>query len=379
MATIRDVARLAGVSTATVSHVLHGRTDKMSEQTRERVLAAVRELRYRPTAFEQREGKTATKNLAVVAVELTHQPIVSNNYYGYVLDGIVESSALRGYSVTLFVERMWDEDGHNIRRNYDGKADGVIFIAPDITSETVPQFVERGSPIVVVGTTWTSGGVSTIDIDNHSGGELVTQHLIDLGHRRIAYIGFHRRNCSSLERCEGYRRALHKAGISFDRRLVTFRTGASQPEFPSDPASVDYFVFMGDYPANAMDHLFALSDPPTALVCWNADIAISCSERLSRQGISVPNQVSMVCFDDHWRVWENDPPLTTVRQPLQAIGRRAAAILIERAIEPSHPDEHVRYEPELIVRSSTGPAPGTPRNRLNAIPHDPNMPPFIEN
>jgi LacI family transcriptional regulator len=124
MATIREVAKAAGVSTATVSNVLNGRLERVSTETQERVLATVRALKYRPTALEKNQKAILTQNVGVIVPDLTEGPLRRHNYFRNILDGVLESAALRGWSVTIFIERMWSFHRKNVeRRRFGGPAE----------------------------------------------------------------------------------------------------------------------------------------------------------------------------------------------------------------------------------------------------------------
>jgi LacI family transcriptional regulator len=126
MPTIRDVANHCGVSTATVSHVLNGRVDRVGSDTRDRVLAAVRALQYRLPAVELSSTQTRRRNIAIVCGEMSPQPVSKDHYFSRVLDGVLEATASRGYSLTIVFERMWVADGSSVRQSYDGHCDGAI-------------------------------------------------------------------------------------------------------------------------------------------------------------------------------------------------------------------------------------------------------------
>ncbi|AIE87121.1 LacI family DNA-binding transcriptional regulator [Fimbriimonas ginsengisoli] len=338
MATLRDVAKLSGVSVATVSNVLNARSDRVSPETRERVLAAVRQLRYRPTALEKNQKAIVAQNLGVMVTDLTKNPILLHGYFRNTLDGIMEAAMFRGWSVTIFAEKMWDDLGLAIRRSYDGRCDGLIVIAPIQDSETVRTLQERGVPLVLVGATAPLPGVSSVDIDNEAAGAMAATHLLELGHKRFAFIAVSSIVTASNERERAFRARLASAGFDGDA-VQTFRLREIQ--------SIE-----------ALADILAQESPRrTGVFCWHDAMAVDLIPLLQRRGVSVPRDMSFVGVDDDPKGQTMSPPLTTFHQPLHAIGKRAANLLIDRLGEDRLPDEVVRFGVELLPRGSSGPAP----------------------
>jgi LacI family transcriptional regulator len=339
MATIRDVANLVGVSTATVSHVLNGRVDRVGPETRERVLAAVRQLRYRPPALEDRQMAILTRNLGVVVPDITKNPLLQHGYFCNVLDGILEAAMFRGWSTSIFAERMWDDLGHAIRRSYDGRCDGLIIVAPSVNSELVSFLQQRGTPMVLIGTTSTLDGVSSVDIDNVAAGAAAAQHFLDLGHRRFAFLGRNSLTASSVEREQGFRNALSAAGV---------------------PARDIYSFTYEEYRDGQSIAAALLAMPekirPTALLGWHDHLAIVVMRVLRDRGVRVPEDISIMGVDASPESADSSPSLTTIRQPLPSLGKRAANLLIDKVEDHNHPDEVVRVSIDFVLRRSTTPA-----------------------
>ncbi|HWD37475.1 MAG TPA: LacI family DNA-binding transcriptional regulator, partial [Fimbriimonas sp.] len=202
MATIRQVAAHAGVSIGTVSKVVNGLDEKVDPATRDRIWDSIRTLRYRPPAFEKNQKAVTSHNVAVIIHDLAESPLERDTYVRTLLDGILEGAAKRGYSVTVFAATMWDDVGNAIRRKFDGRCDGLIAIAPQPEQQIVPSLLQRGVPIVQIGSTAWLEGVSSIDIDNYEAGRLVGRHFRSLGHRRVAFLDHHRNQMSAIERLE---------------------------------------------------------------------------------------------------------------------------------------------------------------------------------
>lgn len=336
MASIRDVAKLAGVSTATVSHVLHGREDRVGQETRQRVLAAIRELKYRPPLFSADDDSAIrTRSIGVLTNDLTRQPLSRHGYYRNALDGIIEVAFFRGFTVHLFVERMWDDIGTAVRRGYDGRCDGLIFIAPPLDSQLAVSLQERGLPMVFLGTAPYLPDVSSVDIDNEAAAYALGRHLVHLGHRRILYLGYRDYVTSHLEREAGLRRACAEAGLPFD--------------------AVEKVQAYGKVP-DQVDAALAKDPQPTAFFGWNDDHAQQAMDRLLELGYRVPEDFSVVGIDDDPRSADYDPGLTTVVNPVIALGRRAANLVIDKLLNADQPAEIVKFAPDLVLRQSTGPA-----------------------
>jgi DNA-binding LacI/PurR family transcriptional regulator len=326
------------VSTATVSHVLNGRFERVGDETRVRVLTTMRELGYRPPPMEDRQKAIHTRNLGYMVEDLSYSPIFTNSYFAYVLDGILEAAALQGWSTTIFVQRMWHANiGQAIRRNYDGRCDGLLLMAPAYQSETINMLYERGVPMVMIGATSWIKGISSVDIDNRATAAAATVYLIERGHRRIGYIAGWHSSISSNEREDGYRQALLDAGLEVraDWVFKRWEMGKNWPQ-----VFVEAFLAMPQ------------SERPTAFVGWNDLLSSEVVTALVSCGISVPKDVSIVSIDDGPEASKSTPALTTFRQPLQLIGKRSVELLIDHIGDGGRFAETVRFSTHLVERQS---------------------------
>ena len=338
MATIREVAKACGVSTATVSHVLNGRFERVGEDTRVRVLTKMREMGYRPPPMEERQKAINTRNLGLMAEDLSYSPIFTNSYFAYVLDGILEAAGLQGWSTTIFIQRMWHTNiGQAIRRNYDGRCDGLLLLAPASESETVNLLHERGVPMVMIGATSWLKGISSVDIDNRATASAAANYLIEHGHTRIGYIAAGHRSISSLEREEGYRQALAAANLELRPEWIFYR-----------------WDLRDRWPDGLVEDFLAMppQSRPTAFVGWNDLLASHVVNALVSHGISVPRDVSIVSIDDGPEATKTVPALTTFRQPLQLIGKRSVELLIDHIADGGRFAETVRFSTHLVERNS---------------------------
>lgn len=355
MSTLRDVAKMSGVSTATVSNVLNARTEKVSTETRERVMQAVRALKYRPTPLERNQAAILTKNIAVIFGELSQSPVHRTPYFSEIFDGILHGTVAHGWSVTVFVEEMWTEGTQSVRRSYDGRCDGAIVIAPNPGSPFIKSLCERGISVVSVGTSAESVGGSSVDVDNAEAAFAATNYLLELGHTRVAYLGpYNRVVQSSAERLKGFRRAMRtnsKSGLLLEfftdstSRKSSERQLAESGERYQKPWAESLVSQMLDSPEQL----------PTAMFCWNDELARHVIRHLIQLGFSVPGDFSVVGFDDTPLSISDHPSLTTVHQPFREIGHRAADLLLSRILDIETSDQTIHLPTELVVRQSTAP------------------------
>ncbi|MCX7799162.1 MAG: LacI family transcriptional regulator [Fimbriimonadales bacterium] len=337
MATIRDVARLSGVSIGTVSNVLNARGGEVSEETRRRVLEAVRRLRYRPTAANPGRPALRTRNVGVVMRNFSESPILANPFFGAVLDGIIGAAGLRHWSTTVFVEAMWEDVHKSLRTYCDGRSDGLLVVSPPEESPIVSALKERGIPFVVIAGAHHDPDASTVNIDNRMAVQEAVEHLASLGHRRIAHLAGTEGESDARERVEGFRTAMAKLGL------------------PLGPGSILNAAFNAEIAYQTAPRLFEAPEPPTAVFCANDQIALGLSLWLSEHGWRVPKDVSLVGFDDLPFAATMNPPLTTVRQPLAQLGHAATDLLLELIEGNRTPGTKITLPTQLVVRGTTAP------------------------
>ena len=329
MSNIRKVAELAGVSVATVSRTLKS-PDIVSPATRDKVLKAVEEVGYRPNQMAVQFRSRRTHNLAVLV------PTVANTFFARVISGIEQAAQQRGYGVLLCNTQGREE----IETQYAGmvaarQADGVIQLRafnPFSGDAVTPG---RALPMVNACEVLDEAPCSTIQLDNRAAARELTEHLISLGHRHIAMIQGPRRSPLTRERVAGYRDALEAAGIRFD----------------------DGMLYGGDFTLasghRAAGELLTAPVLPTAIFCENDEMAIGVMRRIREAGLSVPDDISIAGFDDIAFASFSEPPLTTIAQPADTFGRRAADMLIDLLEHPTTPVRHETLPHRLVVRDST--------------------------
>ena len=329
MTTIREVAETAGVSYATVSHVINN-TRLVSPETRERVLAAMDALNYRPNALARslRQGKTNTIGLVL--------PDSANPFFAEISRGIEDEAFKKGYSVFLCNTEL------DIKRELfyvdvlsKKQVDGIIFVAAGDQADSLDYLLQRNMPVVMIDRNVPNVEGDAVLTDHQLGGYLATRHLLDLGHTRIACIAGPSSITPSAERIIGYRNALEEAGLPFEEKLV----------------------IRGDYHAQSgMDitrSLLRMNPRPTAVFALNDLMAIGALRAVAEAGYSVPKDLAVIGYDDLEIARFTNPPLTTIAQPKKEIGAQAVNLLVDRMSRKSRPPSRLVLAPELIVRRST--------------------------
>jgi LacI family transcriptional regulator len=331
--TIGDVAKLAGVGKVTVSYVLNGRGDenRISKETQERIFAAARELDYRPSAVA-RSLVSKRANAISVVFQYAEYFQAGSSFVNELMHGVCEACVEADINLILHTRTFtcYKEEAAALM---DGRSDGALILR-DFKDPLLQELHSRQFPMVLFFTRSSDSNVSFVDSDNYSGGVTATNHLIDLGHRRIAMVVGSKGSVASNDRHQGYRQALQLANIEFDERLIK--------EFRA-PADVD----------ESFIEWIKIEDP-TALVCWSDDVAFSCMKMLSRTGIKVPDQISIIGFDSSEACERVTPHLTSMRQPVLEIARSAARSLILSSQQLPHQQQNI-FPMTLDIRESTKP------------------------
>lgn len=342
LATIKDVARASGVSTATVSYVLNNGPRRVVPATRARVEAAIEQLQYHPSTMARGLSQKRLDCLGVVFPQ-PHPGLVGDSYFSSVLDGIIQIATERRQNVTLYTGLEWAGSA-SLPAFRDRRVDGLLLVATLTDSDIVPALTEAGLPFVLINGTSPDPRVSLVDIDNADAARQVVTHLAALGHRRIALLGGQPNSPSTAPRRAGFVAAMQEVGLAVEDALVL--------EGSYDRA----------WGHTGMRQLLRLPQPPTAVFAGGDGIAAGACLACAEAGIAVPQQMSIVGFDDASYAQYLTPPLTTVRHPLPQIGAAAAAVLLDRLDAPAKDAEvsgiRVSLHGELIVRGSTAaPAP----------------------
>lgn len=337
MATIHDVARECGVSVTTVSTVLNNAPRPVRAAVRARVIETAQRLNYHPSAVARGLVHRRTRTLGLL-FSVVESAIVTNHYAVGVLEGIFREAAERGYEIHLHT-RPWEGEAVSAARIRAQRSDGILVVAPPIGSDIASSLHRLGAPLVVVSAPAGVGGVTTVDVDNRAGARLAAQHLLALGHRRIAHLMGDPAQASVCERRDAFRAALAEAGIEL-------------PDAAMVGASFDFDVAYA-----TTRTLLVAAERPTALFVTTDSLALQALHAARDLGLRVPEDLSVIGFDDFPLAPYLAPPLTTVHHPLARVGAMAVALLIDR-IEGREAPGRVLLDPYLVVRGSTAPPAG---------------------
>jgi LacI family transcriptional regulator len=345
-ATIADVAARSGVSTATVSRILAG-IGAARPETRARVVAAARELEYRPSGVARALKTHATRTLGLLITD------IENPFYPQVVRAVEDTAHELGYGIVLC--NAADDPGRELRSLnllLERRVDGLIVASSRATRRHAALLAQASIPVVLVNSHASGSNLPAISTAHRSGARLATEHLLGLGHRVIGHISAPRANAAAGLRLAGIRDALRAAGLAVDGLVVAVGDG---------------HVAGGQEAATAL-----LANPGlSALVCYNDLTAIGALRAVRAAGRQVPDDVSVVGFDDIDLAAWTDPPLTTIRQLTAEMGRWAVERLTDILRSPSSAAAapRVTLQPELVVRGSTAPpssirTPGGPAPRV---------------
>lgn len=331
--TIQDVARFANVSTATVSRTLSA-PEKVSEGTRARVSEAIRVTGY---TLNQAGRSLRQRSARTILVAI---PDIRNPFFSSILDAVEREAASRGYGV-LVLNLYFGHETVRRLQNFllSNRADGLLLLDGSVETETLRALAGQAGviPIVIACEEIVNSGFHTVLTDNVEAAERATEHLIDLGHRRIGHLLGPDHNVVARERLAGHLRALARAGLS------------PAPEWQ----------FRGNFDMEsgfaAAARFLSMGSRPTAIFAANDESAIGFLSGLRQHGIICPRDISVVGFDDLGVAPHYVPPLTTMRQPREAMGRMAAEALIDTVENPERLVAPMRIvlRSELVVREST--------------------------
>ncbi|MFN0182580.1 MAG: LacI family DNA-binding transcriptional regulator [Aquabacterium sp.] len=324
--TLEMVAAHAGVSPSTVSRILNG-TAVVSDEKRAAVDRAVATLGFVPNPVARGLAGGRTLSIGVVT------QAIDSPFYGAALRSIEIALGAAGYS-PLFMSGHWhaEEEARCIDVLRSRRVDGIIVLTGRLPDGAL-QATARSLPLVVTGRALSAANLASLDFDHQQGAQLATQHLIDLGHRQVAFIGGPSNHPDAVQRAKGYRSALKSAGLKGDAALV---------------APGGFTEYSG---VQAVDQLVASGAPFSAIFAANDQMALGAALALYRRGLRVPDDVSLVGFDDVASAQYAIPPLTTIHNPVQEIGELAAKAML--ALLSGEPVQVEVPLPRLVVREST--------------------------
>lgn len=330
MVTIKDVARAAGVSVATVSRVYNG-SALVRADTRERVKRVTQELGYSPHGAARSLITSRTHTLGVLL------PDLYGEFFSEVIRGVDLASQREGYHLLVSSAR---DDGRPLEtalRSMRGRVDGLIIMSPDLDAEASRRSLPDRFPVVLLNCPPSDAAYDSLGIANYEGARTMIRHLAGLGHRRIAIITGGGRNFDAAERLRGYRAALKEAGLASDPSL----------EFPGDFSEAAGHAAAG--------RILAASDRPTAVFAANDGMAIGALSAFRDAGLRLPEDIAIGGFDDIPMARYVEPALTSMHVDINALGARATAWLLEALHGPA--ERELRREnlaTTLVVRRSCG-------------------------
>ncbi|HEY0157721.1 MAG TPA: LacI family DNA-binding transcriptional regulator [Thermoanaerobaculia bacterium] len=326
-ATIRDVAARAGVSVATVSRTLNG-VGPVHDDTSRRVQAAARALRYVPHAAARSLSIRRSHTLGVLL------PEVHGEFFSEVIRGIDVAARARGYHVLVSSSHADATEMASVLRALRGRVDGLIVMSPDVELGRLSRALTADTPAVLLNSATSSR--PTIRIDNYSGARSMTEHLIALGHRRIAFVNGPERNADAAERRRGYAAAIEAAPAP--KRVAI--------ELAGD--------FTEESGYRAAGEVLAMKPRPTALFAANDAMAIGALRALREAGVAIPAQMTLAGFDDIPTARYVTPQLTTVRVDIAEMGRRAVEYLVALLDRSDDTTRQDIVPTTLVVRESCG-------------------------
>ncbi|MEV0404066.1 LacI family DNA-binding transcriptional regulator [Actinoallomurus sp. NPDC050550] len=327
--TIRDVARAAKVSPATVSRVLNT-SETVAPELKDRVLAAVKALDYRPNSQARSLRTRATTVLGLIISDIT------NPFFTGMVRAVEDRANEAGYSVVL---ANADEDLRKEQRYLEVAAAermaGVLLSPASVTDTRIDVLVERGIPVVTIDRRLRTAAVDRVVVDNRRAAIEATRHLIEQGCRRIGFVAGRPGTTTGEGRLAGYKTALKEAGLPVERELIV---------------GGDFRIDGG---REATERLLALKDAPDGLFVANNLMTIGAVNALDQAGVRCPDDIALVGFDDMTPALDMRSRLTVVSQPTYEIGRQATELLLRRIVGETFPVRHIVLSAELKIRESS--------------------------
>jgi DNA-binding LacI/PurR family transcriptional regulator len=331
-ATLEEVARIAGVSRATVSRVVNA-SPRVSPDVRLAVETAIRQLGYTPNRAARSLVTRRSDSIAVVITEPSGR-LFSDPFFPRLIRGVSSALASRDLQLVLLMPEPREDQG-TIRYLTGGHVDGVLLVSLHGQDPIPAALAARGVPVVFVGRPPQGADVSYVDVDNRQGGRRATRHLIELGRRRVATIAGPSDMAAGQDRLDGYRDSVRAAGLAGGSGLVEHGD----------------FTYEGG--AAAMERLLAMAPDIDAVFCASDLMAAAAIGVLLARGRRVPEDVAVVGYDDSPLAATTRPPLTSVRQPIEEMGPEAVHLLLDAIERADRPSRRVVLATELVLRASS--------------------------
>lgn len=340
--TLSDVAKKAGVTSMTVSRVVN-KDGYVSEETREKVLQAVKELNYRRNGLARGLKRQRTDTIGLVLGD------IANPFAAELARAVRDVTTQRGYNLFICIsEHSAKEDVAAFDSLADHQVDGIIVATRSnrIGDEHLHEMIERGVSVVCIGRDFHDQNADSVSADALRGGFQATQHLIDLGHNKIAFIGATLASGKNLKRFQGYLKALEANNLPIIERFITGNSATNDDSPGYSTEKIGY---------EAMKRILVLPNRPTAVFARNDFTAIGAMNAIKENGLNIPEDISIVGFDDIPIAIHTSPALTTVRQPTRQQGSLAAEFLLRRIESENEIEREEKIlECEIIVRDSSG-------------------------
>ncbi|MBI5959964.1 MAG: LacI family DNA-binding transcriptional regulator [Chloroflexi bacterium] len=332
--TLEGVAQLAGVSRATVSRVINDPT-AVKPELRARVEKVIVETGYQPNLAARSLASSRSHLIGLIIPSLV-QSLFTDPYFPSLIQGISQACNMHHYILSLFLFHSLEEEGQVYQRALNsGLVDGLIVTASIINNPYLPRLIQQKIPLVQIGRPFENvEQISFVDVDNVSGAYRAAHHLIRLGRKRIAFIGGTLNTTVGIDRYTGYCSALREKGLVVDQSLTIF----------ADFTRADGYAAMQQIIPHHPDAVFVITDT----------MAVGALQALHEAGLRVPEDISVIGFDDLTQAASSNPPLTTVRQPVRLLGTMAVDMLIDILETGLHPPRHTILPTELIIRASCG-------------------------
>ncbi|MDO9087005.1 MAG: LacI family DNA-binding transcriptional regulator [Anaerolineaceae bacterium] len=332
--TIKDIAKRTGVSHSTVSRALGGNT-LISALTADRIRKVAQEMGYQPSAAARSLKTNQTKVIGVIVNS------IDDPFFSEILFGIEDAAQTSGYSLFIAASQYDPvREQKIVQTMMEQRTDGVIICSSSFSADKGRQLLANGFPVVVVNYKAHENFNYSIYHDDVDGSQQITKYLLELGHKKIAYLGNSRSGRTSLDRLNGYKKEMLKAGAIIQEGYI-FDVEGSAPELGS----------------HGLAHFMQLPEPPTAIICFNDMVAIGLLHACKEFGIKVPEDLSITGFDNITFSGYTSPPLTTLDQPKYSIGNEAAQLLLDlmnKKIDGSfHTHKEKILKGKLLVRNST--------------------------
>ena len=333
--TIYEVAKRANVSISTASKALNDRRD-VSEATKQRVREIAKELNYEPSHYARALATRKTNNIGVITVRYYKTPMLTNPFYSKIIEGIEEQLIGTGLNLLTNILSKEQLESQEIPRMIKEKnVDGVILMG-HMKREFIDMLNQRGIPMVMIDNYFEGTPIKYVIADNINGAYQAVNYLINTGHKKIAYLAVSKERYSFKEREKGYRKALGEKGIAVDERFILYG--------PEQGDEQDY---------SWMKKVFDYEEKPDALFLCNDVNAVLALNMLNDMGIKVPDDISVVGFDNIDLTQHFIPSITTVDIPKDLMGKKAVEILMNILTKKKEGIENIIIPTELVIRNST--------------------------